>query len=70
MSKFDKKALRERLVRERLHLEDRLARAAALQDIMRIWLLGRPDTVVAPTGRSRASSTPCPPCTAGRKTAS
>ncbi|HNO43784.1 MAG TPA: 5-formyltetrahydrofolate cyclo-ligase, partial [Ottowia sp.] len=46
MSKFDKKALRERLVRERLHLEDRLARAAALQDIMRIWLLGRPDTVV------------------------
>ncbi|HQX68101.1 MAG TPA: 5-formyltetrahydrofolate cyclo-ligase, partial [Ottowia sp.] len=46
MSKFDKKALRERLVRERLHLDDRLARAAALQDIMRIWLLGRPDTVI------------------------
>ena len=32
MSKFDKKALRERLVRERLHLDDRLARADALQD--------------------------------------
>ena len=46
MSKFDKTALRERLVRERLHLDDRLARAAALQDIMRIWLLGRPDTVI------------------------
>ncbi len=46
MSKFDKKTLRERLVRERLHLEDRLARSAALQDIMRIWLVGRPDTVI------------------------
>ena len=42
----DKKALRERLVRERLHLEDRLARADALQDIVRIWLVGRPDTVI------------------------
>jgi len=46
MSKFDKKTLRERLVRERLHLQDRLARSAALQDIMRIWLVGRPDTVI------------------------
>ena len=43
---FDKKALRERLLQERLHLEDRLARADALQDIMRIWLVGRPDTVI------------------------
>ena len=46
MSTFDKKALRERLVRERLHLEDRLARIAALQDVLRIWLVGRPDTVL------------------------
>ena len=43
---LDKKALRERLVRERLHLPDRLARADALQDILRIWLVGRPDTVI------------------------
>ena len=46
MSKFDKKAVRERLVKERLHLEDRLARADALQDILRIWLIDRPDTVI------------------------
>ena len=46
MSKFDKKAVRERLVQERLHLEDRLARADALQDILRIWLIDRPDTVI------------------------
>lgn len=42
----DKKSLRARLVQERLHLPDRLARADALQDIMRIWLIGRPDTVI------------------------
>ena len=46
MSKFDKKAVRERLVKERLHLEDRLARADALQGIIRVWLLERPDTVI------------------------
>ncbi|MCA0325816.1 MAG: 5-formyltetrahydrofolate cyclo-ligase [Proteobacteria bacterium] len=46
MSKFDKKGLRDRLVHQRLHLEDRLARADALQDILRIWLVGRPDTVI------------------------
>ena len=42
----DKKSLRARLVHERLHLQDRLARADALQDILRIWLIGRPDTVI------------------------
>ena len=46
MSKFDKKTLRERLVQQRLRLEDRLARIDALQDILRIWLIGRPDTVI------------------------
>ena len=43
---FDKKALRQRLLHQRLHLPDRLARAAALQETLRVWLLGRPDTVI------------------------
>ena len=43
---FDKKALRQRLLHQRLHLPDRLARAAALQETLRVWLLDRPDTVI------------------------
>jgi len=46
MSSFDKKAARERLLRERLRLEDRLARTDALRQVMRVWLLGRADTVI------------------------
>ena len=42
----DKKALRRRLLEERLALPDRQARSAALQQIMRIWLVGRTDTVI------------------------
>jgi 5,10-methenyltetrahydrofolate synthetase len=42
----DKKALRQRLLHERLHLEDRAARSAALQDVLRVWLLGRSDTTI------------------------
>jgi 5-formyltetrahydrofolate cyclo-ligase len=42
----DKKALRRRLVEERLNLPDRLARADSLQRVMRIWLVGRADTVI------------------------
>ena len=41
-----KKALRRRLLEERLALPDRQARSAALQQIMRIWLVGRTDTVI------------------------
>lgn len=41
-----KKALRERLVRERLQLADRHQRAVQLQQVMRTWLLERPDTVI------------------------
>jgi 5-formyltetrahydrofolate cyclo-ligase len=40
----EKKALREALIEQRLNLPDRLARAEALQRVMRIWLVGRPDT--------------------------
>ena len=46
MSSFDKKEIRERLIRERLHLSDRLARADGLQQVMRVWLIGRPDAAI------------------------
>ena len=42
----EKKALRKALIAERLNMTDRQQRAAVLQDVMRIWLVGRPDTVV------------------------
>ncbi len=41
-----KKAIRKRLIAERLSLPDRLQRADALQQIMRIWLVGRKDVVI------------------------
>jgi 5,10-methenyltetrahydrofolate synthetase len=44
--RFDKSALRQRLLHQRLHLEDRLARSAALQAALRAWLLDRPDTII------------------------
>jgi 5,10-methenyltetrahydrofolate synthetase len=43
---LDKKALRKRLLQERLHLEDRGARSAALQDVLRVWLLRRADVAI------------------------
>ena len=47
MDKSDhKKVLRQRLIEQRLNLVDRLARAEFLQRVMRIWLVGRPDTVI------------------------
>ncbi len=42
----DKKRLRKQLIEQRLRLPDRTQRVAALQQVMRIWLLGRPDTVI------------------------
>ncbi|MEO6625370.1 MAG: 5-formyltetrahydrofolate cyclo-ligase [Burkholderiaceae bacterium] len=42
----EKKALRKALVAQRLAMPDRLQRAQILQDVMRIWLVGRPDTVI------------------------
>jgi len=41
-----KKALRQRLLEERLALPDRQARCNLLQRVMRIWLVHRPDTVI------------------------
>ena len=43
---MDKAALRRTLVEQRLNLPDRLQRADALQQVMRIWLINRPDTVI------------------------
>ena len=42
----EKKALRKELIEQRLHLPDRQRRAAALQEVLRIWLVGRADTVI------------------------
>ena len=42
----EKKALRALLIEQRLNLADRLQRADLLQQVMRIWLVGRPDTVI------------------------
>ena len=41
-----KRALRQRLVEQRLKLTDRHKRADLLQRVMRIWLVNRPDTVI------------------------
>ncbi len=41
-----KRALRQRLVQERLDLPDRQQRSDLLQRVMRIWLVGRPDLVI------------------------
>ncbi len=43
---MDKAALRRALIEERLNLPDRLHRADLLQQVMRIWLVNRPDTVI------------------------
>ncbi len=41
-----KKDLRRQLITQRLQLGDRLQRGELLQQVMRIWLVGRPDAVV------------------------
>ena len=41
-----KKALRKQLVADRLAMPDRLVRCDMIQRVMRIWLVGRPDTVI------------------------
>jgi 5-formyltetrahydrofolate cyclo-ligase len=42
----EKRALRQRLIEQRLNMPDRLRRADLLQQVMRIWLVGRSDTVI------------------------
>ncbi|QEA13195.1 5-formyltetrahydrofolate cyclo-ligase [Comamonas flocculans] len=43
---MDKAATRKRLVAERQAMADRPARADALQQVLRFWLVDRPDTVI------------------------
>lgn len=43
---LDKKALRKILIEQRLKLPDRLHRVEKLQQVMRVWLIARPDTVI------------------------
>lgn len=43
---LERNALRKALVEQRLNMPDRRQRSALLQDVMRIWLVGRPDTVI------------------------
>ena len=43
---MDKTALRRELVQQRLNLPDRLQRADRLQEVLRIWLVDKPDTVI------------------------
>ena len=43
---MDKAQRRKALLEQRLNLPDRLQRAEQLQRVMRIWLVGRPDTVI------------------------
>lgn len=42
----DRKTLRRRLVTQREDMADRLARCTALQDVLRVWLLEREDSIV------------------------
>ena len=41
-----KKILRQQLIADRLAMTDRAVRATMLQQVMRIWLVGRTDTVI------------------------
>lgn len=43
---MDKKTTRKALIQQRLDLPDRLALADRLQSVLRIWLVGRSDTVI------------------------
>ncbi|MBC5764874.1 5-formyltetrahydrofolate cyclo-ligase [Ramlibacter albus] len=42
----EKRALRKELIERRTQLPDRLKRADMLQQVMRIWLVGRPDAII------------------------
>jgi 5-formyltetrahydrofolate cyclo-ligase len=43
---MDKQSTRKALIAQRLDLPDRLAKSELLQRVLRIWLVGRPDTVI------------------------
>lgn len=43
---MDKSGIRKTLVNNRLHLADRIAKNELLQQALRVWLVGRTDTVI------------------------
>lgn len=43
---MNKKTQRQELIEQRLNMPDRIERADLLQRVMRIWLVGRPDTII------------------------
>ena len=55
-----KKALRKRLVADRLAMPDRLVKCDMLQQVMRIWLIGRKDTVIGAYWPSKGEFDPLP----------
>ena len=57
---MDKLSIRKALIVERLNLPDRLQRADLLQRVMRIWLVGRPDTVIGAYWPIRGEFDPLP----------
>lgn len=67
---MDKAALRRSLIDQRLNLPDRLQRADALQQVMRFWLIQRPDSIIGAYWPIKGSSTRCQRFTGGRKMAS
>lgn len=60
MSSPDKNALRQQLLHARQHMPDRPARALALQEVLRIWLLGRADVVIGAYWPIKAEFDPLP----------
>jgi len=44
MDPNDRLALRHKLIADRLAMPDRLARAAQLQEVLRVWLVSRPES--------------------------
>ncbi|WP_051360447.1 5-formyltetrahydrofolate cyclo-ligase [Candidatus Symbiobacter mobilis] len=56
----DKKSLRKRLLAYRTHMPDRMERVAMLQQVLRVWLLARPDTSVGAYWPIRGEFDPLP----------
>ena len=67
---MDKAALRRALIEERLNLPDRLHRADLLQQVMRIWLVNRPDTVIGAYWPIKGEFDPLPALHRWKETAS
>jgi 5,10-methenyltetrahydrofolate synthetase len=56
----DKARLRKQLQAERLAMPDRMARSAVLQEVLRVWLLGRSETAIGAYWPIRGEFDPLP----------